>query len=134
MRKSLCIVLAFVISSLSIATYVLADDNETTNNTTTPDLHTEQQQLQQQIEDANEELNDVQDELSENLQQVKKLDDRLNEQALKLAGVIYAANDGIDSYLVNPIDGDLSKLKNVIILTGTNDILNPDVDVLKEKR
>ena len=49
MRKSLCIVLAFVISSLSIATYVLADDNETTNNTTTPDLHTEQQQLQQQL-------------------------------------------------------------------------------------
>ncbi len=84
MRKILCIVLAFVISSLSIATYVLADDNETTNNTTTPDLHTEQQQLQQQIEDANEELNDVQDELSENLQQVKKLDDRIAESQTEL--------------------------------------------------
>ncbi len=84
MRKILCIVLAFVISSLSIATYVLADDNETTNNTTTPDLQTEQQQLQQQIEDANEELNDVQDELSENLQQVKKLDDRIAESQTEL--------------------------------------------------
>ncbi len=38
-----------------------------------------------------------------------------------------------DNYLVNPIDGDLSKLKNTTIFTGTNDILNPDVYVLKEK-
>ena len=83
MRKILCIVLAFVISSLSITTYVLADDNETTNNTT-PDLHTEQEQLQQQIEDANEELDNVQDELSENLQQVKKLDDRITESQTEL--------------------------------------------------
>ena len=39
----------------------------------------------------------------------------------------------MNSYLVNPIDGDLSKLKNVTIFTGTYDILNPDVHVLEEK-
>lgn len=52
---------------------------------------------------------------------------------MKLAGIAYAGEDGINSYLVNPIDGDLSKLKNVTIFTGTNDILNPDVYVLQEK-
>ena len=39
----------------------------------------------------------------------------------------------MDSYLVNPIYGDLSKLQNIVIFTGTNDILNPDVSVLAEK-
>ena len=39
----------------------------------------------------------------------------------------------MNSYLVNPIEGDLSKLQNVTILTGTYDILNPDVQILKEK-
>ena len=70
---------------------------------------------------------------NEKIEEVKQSDDRLNKDTLKLAGIIYASNNGINSYLVNPIDGDLSKLKNVIILTGTNDILNPDVDILKEK-
>ncbi len=87
MRKILCIVLAFVISSFSIITYVLAEDNETTNttnNTTTTDLETEQQQLQQQIQDANEELDDVQNELSDNLQQVQKLDERIAESQTEL--------------------------------------------------
>lgn len=64
---------------------------------------------------------------------VQKNDKELNKETLKLAGIAYAGEDGIDSYLVNPIEGDLSKLKNVTILTGTYDILNPDVQVLKEK-
>ncbi len=66
------------------------------------------------------------------IDEVQKEDKMLNKEILKLAGILYAAGD-IDSYLVNPIDGDLSKLKNVTILTGTDDILNPDVKVLKEK-
>ena len=37
------------------------------------------------------------------------------------------------SYLVNPINGPLSKLKNVIIYTGTYDILNLDTHLLQEK-
>ena len=67
------------------------------------------------------------------IDEVQKEDKELNKESLKIAGVAYAGEDGIDSYLVNPIDGNLSKLKNVTILTGTNDILNPDVHVLQEK-
>ena len=56
--------------------------------------------------------------------EVQKRDRQLNKFKLQIAA---------DNYLVNPIDGDLSKLKNITIFTGTNDILNPDVYVLKEK-
>lgn len=67
------------------------------------------------------------------IDEVQKKDKDLNKESLKLAGISYAGKDGMDNYLVNPIDGDLSKLENVTILTGTNDILNPDVHVLQEK-
>lgn len=67
------------------------------------------------------------------IEEVQKNDKQLNKETLKLAGIAYAGEDGIDSYYVNPIDGDLSKLKNVIILTGTYDILNPDVYELKQR-
>ena len=67
------------------------------------------------------------------IEKVEKYDKQLNKETLKLAGLTYARKEGIDSYLVNPIDGDLSKLKNVIIYTGTYDILNPDVHVLVQR-
>lgn len=67
------------------------------------------------------------------IEEIQKNDKQLNKETLKLAGIAYAGDDGINSYLVNPIEGDLSKLKNVTILTGTYDILNPDVYVLKER-
>lgn len=67
------------------------------------------------------------------IDEVQKNDKHLNKETLKLAGIAYAGEDGINSYLVNPIDGNLSKLKNITILTGTYDILNPDVHKLKEK-
>lgn len=67
------------------------------------------------------------------IDEAQKNDKQLNKETLKLAGIAYAGEDGINSYLVNPIEGDLSKLKNVIIFTGTHDILNPDVHVLQEK-
>ena len=67
------------------------------------------------------------------IDEVQKLDKDLNKDTLKLAGIAYSGKDGIDSYLVNPIDGDLSKLNNITIFTGTYDILNPDVHVLEEK-
>lgn len=69
MRKILCVILAFVICSFSIFSYVHAEE--------TTDLQTEQQELQNQINDANNQLEEVQDELSENLQQVQKLDERI---------------------------------------------------------
>lgn len=67
------------------------------------------------------------------IEKVQKVDKDLNKETLKLAGIAYAGDDGLNSYLVNPIDGDLSKLKNVTIFTGTYDILNPDVHVLEQK-
>ena len=67
------------------------------------------------------------------INEVKKLDKNLNKDTLKLAGIAYAGEDGLNSYLVNPIDGDLSKLKNITIFTGTYDILNPDVHILVQK-
>ena len=67
------------------------------------------------------------------IDEVQKNDKQLNKETLRLAGLAYAGEDGIQSYLVNPIEGDLSKLKNITILTGTHDILNPDVHKLKEK-
>ncbi len=67
------------------------------------------------------------------IDEVQKLDKDLNKETLKLAGIAYSGKDGLDSYLVNPIDGDLSELNNITIFTGTYDILNPDVHVLEEK-
>ena len=64
---------------------------------------------------------------------VQKNDKELNKESLKLAGIAYAGEDGIDNYLVNPVDGDISKLKNVTIFTGTYDILNPDAHILEDK-
>ena len=67
------------------------------------------------------------------IEEVEKYDKQLNRETLRLAGLTYARGDGINSYLVNPIEGDLSKLQNIIIYTGTYDILNPDVHVLSQK-
>ena len=89
MRKILCIVLAFVVCSFSIIPFVYAEDNEantsntnSTNNQT--DLHTQQEELQNQINEATGQLEDVQDELSENLQQVQKLDERITNSQTEL--------------------------------------------------
>lgn len=67
------------------------------------------------------------------IDEVQKNDKDLNKEALKLAGKLYAGKDGMENYLVNPINGPLEKLKNVTIYTGTYDILNPDVHILIEK-
>lgn len=67
------------------------------------------------------------------IRKVQKNDKELNKESLKLAGIAYAGEDGIDNYLVNPVDGDISKLKNVTIFTGTYDILNPDAHILEDK-
>ena len=67
------------------------------------------------------------------IEKVEKFDDELNKESLRLAGIAYAGKDGMESYLVNPINGPLKKLKNVTIYTGTYDILNLDVHVLAKK-
>lgn len=70
---------------------------------------------------------------NENIKEIEKRDTILNKEALRLAGIAYSGNDGINSYLVNPIEGDVSTLKNIKIFIGTEDILNPDCHLLKEK-
>ena len=69
---------------------------------------------------------------NEEIKEIEKKDTILNKEALKIAGIAYAGEDGMNSYLVNPIEGDLSKLKNIKIFVGTYDILNPDCNLLKE--
>lgn len=65
--------------------------------------------------------------------EIEKLDPYLIKQALILAGKTYAGKDGMESFLVNPIDGPVEGLKNIYIFTGTYDILNPDVHLFMEK-
>lgn len=67
------------------------------------------------------------------IEKIEKVDNILNKESLRLAGIAYASNEGMENYLVNPIDGDLSKLQNVTILIGTHDILNPDAKLLQQK-
>ena len=50
----------------------------------------------------------------------------LNKMLLKISGQKYAGKNGMKSYLVNPILGPTDKLENIYILSGTNDMLNPD--------
>lgn len=77
MRKILCIVLAFVICSFCVFPYVHAEDTAT-------DLQTQREELQNQLNDANEQLDGVQSELSENLQQVQKLDEKISTSQQEL--------------------------------------------------
>lgn len=66
-------------------------------------------------------------------QEIQTLDPELSIVNLKIAGIAYAGKEGMNSYLVNPIDGPLDKLENLVIYTGTNDVLNPDVWILEER-
>lgn len=71
---------------------------------------------------------------NEKIKEVQKNDKDLNKEKLLIAGISYARDEeGMKSYLVNLINGPLSKLKNVIIYTGTYDILNLDTHLLQEK-
>ena len=50
----------------------------------------------------------------------------LRKPLLKLSGKKYAGKNGMKSYLVNPVLGPTDKLRNIYILSGTKDMLNPD--------
>ena len=84
MRKILGVILAFIICSFSIFSYVHAE-NETENETNqTTNLQIQRDEIQNQMDQANEELEDVQNELSENLQQVQKLDEKIEKSQKEL--------------------------------------------------
>ena len=58
---------------------------------------------------------------------IDKIDDPvLKKPLLKLSGKRYAGKNGQKSYLVNPVLGPTDKLKEIYILSGTKDMLNPD--------
>ena len=67
------------------------------------------------------------------IEKIANKDDILNKDSLIIAGIAYAGKDGMARYQVNPIEGDLSKLENIIIFTGDCDILNPDAKLLQQK-
>ena len=50
----------------------------------------------------------------------------LKKPLLKLSGKKYAGKNGLKSYLVNPVLGPTDKLRDIYILSGTKDMLNPD--------
>lgn len=70
---------------------------------------------------------------NKDIDNVEKYDKELNKETLKLAGKVYAGNTDPTNYLISPIYGNLEGLKNVVIYTGTYDILNPDIHKLIEK-
>ena len=70
---------------------------------------------------------------NEKIDEYQVNDKELNKETLTLAGIAYAKDTDVKNYLVSPIYGDLSKLKNLVIYTGTYDILNPDAHLLQEK-
>lgn len=71
---------------------------------------------------------------NEKIDEVQKNDKELSKERLAIAGIAYARDlKEEEDYFVNPVNGDISKLKNIIIYTGNYDILNPDCYTLREK-
>lgn len=99
MRKILCIVLALGICAFSWFTY--AEDNS--------DLQMQQQELQGQIQNANDELENVQNDLSENLQQVQKLDEKITNSQSELNEL----NKKIDklTIAINTVESELKLIQ-----------------------
>lgn len=67
------------------------------------------------------------------INEVQKYDKNLKKDALKIAGKVYSGKSKKENFLVNPIYGTLKNISNIIIYTGTYDILNPDVEILVKK-
>ncbi len=64
---------------------------------------------------------------------IEKKDPILNKEILKIGAYIYAGETGMESHLVNPVLGEMYGINNLTIFTGTNDILNADIEVIVEK-
>ena len=77
MRKLLCVVLISVIFSVSVFSVVEAEEMN--------ELQNQQQEIQNQLQDANGNLEEVQNELSENFQQVQKLDEKIANSQTELS-------------------------------------------------
>lgn len=69
---------------------------------------------------------------NEEILKVEKYDKELNKKALDVAAKLYTKKCSKE-FLASPLYGPLENLENIIIYTGTYDILNPDVCVFKKK-
>lgn len=70
---------------------------------------------------------------NEKIPEIEKKDKILNRTVLKFAADKYCGELGQDNYLVSPINGPIDKINNIVIFTGTADILNPDAHLFKQK-
>lgn len=70
---------------------------------------------------------------NERIVEKEKEDKVLKKSVLKLAAEMYVGKNNMDNYLVSPLNGEIDGLPPVTIFTGTADMLNPDVYILKEK-
>lgn len=70
---------------------------------------------------------------NEKIPEIEKMDKVLNTTVLKFAADKYCGEVAQENYLVSPINGPIDKINNIVIFTGTADILNPDAHILKEK-
>lgn len=75
MRKSLCVVL--ILLNVFIATFVYAEN-------VSNDLYTQRDELQNEINAANTQLEEVQQDLSENLEQLRKLDENIEKSEAEI--------------------------------------------------
>ena len=67
------------------------------------------------------------------IDKVQEQDPLLNKDLLKIAGQIYARDKSTKDPWVSPLYGQVDKLENIIIFSGTNDILNPDTKKFVEQ-
>lgn len=67
------------------------------------------------------------------ISKIEENDPILSKKALIISGEHYSGRDGKESYLVNPINGPLEGLRDIIIFTGTYDMLNADAKLLVAK-
>ena len=115
MRKFLIIILAFVMIIFSIFPYVHAEnetENNQTNNTTNTaveNLQNERNEIQNQMNQANGQLEGVQNDLSENLQQVQKLDERISESEQELSELNTQITDLQSS--INEVESNLNSVQ-----------------------
>ena len=87
MKKRMIVLAALLTcSTLLGSVHVYAEENETNNttNTAATDLQTQRNEIQNQMNEANEQLEGVQNDISENLQQVQKLDEKISNSQQEL--------------------------------------------------
>ena len=88
MRKILCVVLSLLICLTTTLTYAVENNDEAENNTTNTltalDLQTQKELLQKQLDEANADLTNIETDMSDNLQQIQKLDEKISKSESEL--------------------------------------------------